>query len=148
MKELKEYEERGCVFKRCKDYVFNNYEVVLQDCIVIMKKPLNSGFKCNEFRKSVINKKFAKFRGNQFITIAIYDLISKKFISSLFHHFRNDVYINYEVNKLSIPNGYNKDINVIRAQGIHYFLTLEATLLYQDGKMLTHDDNGKELYKA
>jgi hypothetical protein len=113
-----------------------------------MKKPEN--FKCNELR----DKKFAKFRCNGLITVAIYDLNIKKFIDKLKHSvfiYGIFLYATYEVGILTQPDKYEEDISVICASGIHYFLSLEAALNYENGivkyfknaKMYRYDGNGK-----
>jgi hypothetical protein len=137
---LFEYEHKGYVFKRCKN---SNRSY---DCLVIMKKPEN--FKCNELRPSVHNKNFAKFRCNGLITVAIYDLNLKKFISTLDHKLEliYSYYATYKVGTLTEPDNYVEDISVVCASGIHYFLSLEAALSYNDG-LVQHLKDGKiDLY--
>ncbi len=41
------------------------------NCLVILEKPTEN-FQCNENRKRVVDKNFAKFRCNGLITVAIY----------------------------------------------------------------------------
>ncbi len=130
------------VFKRC---TFENK----YDCIVILKKP-SENFQCNETRQNIVNKKFAKFRCNGLITVAIYDLLHKKFING-FSHFvyvesREGWSIQYRVGKLSVPNSYNKNIEEICTHGIHYFLSLEAALCYKDGFVTQRFANGIKHY--
>jgi hypothetical protein len=149
MEALAKYKEKGYVFKRCKNLC------LFYDCLVIMKKPEN--FKCNELRSGIVNKNFAKFRCNGLITVAIYDLALKEFITKLDHTlFRNRRFLDatYEVGILTEPNKYEEDIRKICASGIHYFLSLEAALSYKDGivqhlnkdgKIDKYDDNGQLL---
>jgi hypothetical protein len=142
MEALAEYEHKRYVFKRCTK--LDDY-----DCIVIMEKPKN--FKCNELRPGIVNKNFAKFRCNGLITVAIYNLILKKFISSLNHVLSlsfNFLYTTYEVGTLTIPNKYDEDISAICTSGIHYFLSLEAALGYnrgwvEDKNLWLYDADGK-----
>jgi hypothetical protein len=145
MEALAEYEHKRYVFKRCTK--LDDY-----DCIVIMEKPEN--FKCNELRPGIINKKFAKFRCNGLVTVAIYDLKLKKFITKLEHTvFKKNslIHATYEVGILTEPDKYDEDISAICTSGIHYFLSLEAALGYKngnvhlekDGKIDEYNDNGK-----
>ncbi len=62
---LKDYMNKGYVFKRCYGNLYN--------CTVVLTNPDND-FKCNEFRSKIGNLEFAKFRCNGLITVAIYDL--------------------------------------------------------------------------
>jgi hypothetical protein len=51
-------------------------------------------------------------------------------------------YVCYEVGKLAKPDSYEEHISLICASGIHYFLSLEAALGYEDG-IVQHLQNGK-----
>lgn len=123
---LKEFENTDYVFKRCA--------WVYYDCIVILKKPKDN-FKSNEDR-DLSNKNFAKYRCNGLITVAIYDLIKKKFIDVLSHRVQTAdtlLKVTYKVGQLTIPDSYDEDINAICTHGIHYFLNLNCALRYSNG---------------
>jgi hypothetical protein len=144
MEILKEYEKQdlGYVFKRCTylDSIFN----VVHDCVLVLQKP-PSNFKCNEMRSCIVNNRCAKFRCNGLITVAIYDLLSSLFITYLNHRVdtgSNIKDIEYKVNELTIPDDYEEDIEEICAPGIHYFLSLDAALLFEDGNVCGYNENG------
>jgi hypothetical protein len=99
--ECKKYE--GFMFKRCSDY------------IVILKQP-NEDFKCNEMRKDIVNKKYAKFRCNKALVI---DIIHSETLTHI-----------YEVDKVVLPDFYDLDIDEVCTHGIHYFLSLEPAYHY------------------
>ncbi len=146
MQKLKQFEDDGCVFKKCcykKDYC----------CLVVLRRP-KSDFKSNESRSGIIDKNFAKFRCNGLITVAIYDLFGKKFINSLVHtpNFRAPPIL-YVVDQLSKPDEFEEEIEIVCSSGIHYFLSLEAALNYnyalayimfvKDERMITMSPNGE-----
>ncbi len=148
---LKDYMDQDYVFKRCCNY--KSY-----DCIVILKKPATN-FKCNELRSNIANRKFAKFRCNGLLTVAIYDLESKIFISCLDHCYEvpyrcisHDV--SYTVGLLTTPHEYNEDKEIICSSGIHYYLSLEAALNYVNGivqfeltdSLVCYGSNGEIVY--
>ncbi len=145
---LKDYIDKGFVFKKCQ--VQNFYS-----CLVILQKPLEN-FESNETRNNIVDSKFAKFRCNGLITIAIYDLLNEKFIDSLIHCYVGSWFqqpITYKVGKLSLPHYFNGNIDIVCAAGIHYFLTLEAALNYVNGKITqifenkdlwTYTENGRK----
>lgn len=129
------------VFKRCRSFEKNH------ECLVMLEKPMN-GFLCNESRKTVINKDFAKFRCNGLIVILIFDLVDHTCISWVNHI--SPIYYNmntlYEVGKLVKPDFFDSDLNEICTHGIHYFLTLKAAKGYYNGSCIIdgmrYDDNG------
>ncbi len=152
---LKIYEGKGYVFKRCLN---NNIDDGTYDCLIILQKPIEH-FKCNESRKSVQNKDFAKFRCNGLLTIAIYDLRHKVFIYSLNHvaYYSCQLYkITYKVNTVTLPHDYDEDVEVICAPGIHYLLTLEAAINYKNGEVSqtferlckNYGENGQIIYEV
>jgi hypothetical protein len=135
MKALDEYKHKGYVFKRCRN-LFYGY-----DCLVIMMKPEN--VKCNELRPGIEDKNFAKFRCNGLQTVAIYDLNCEEFITILKHIPFTDCHTIYEVGKLTEPDEYDEDISEICTNGIHYFLSLEAALSYEQDGTVRHIKHGK-----
>ncbi len=145
---LKDYMNKGYVFKKCYGATKEKYYT----CLVVLKKPLED-FKCNESRKDVVDKNFAKFRCNGLITVAIYDLINEEFIDLLEHDLMTCFgykKIFYQVNKLSIPDLYDENLDIVCTSGIHYFLTLEAALNYGDQyfkneNFIAYQDNGQKI---
>jgi antitoxin component YwqK of YwqJK toxin-antitoxin module len=138
LEECKKYE--GMMFKRCSKF------------IVILQKPLEN-FQCNEMRKNIKDKNYAKFRCNGAKVIDILHsetLEHKKKIS----HFRNgatntEIATVYEVDKLVTPDYFDKNIEDICTHGIHYFLSLEAAFYYDcqnpiNGQFLRFYDNGQK----
>ncbi len=137
MQKLRELELSGCVFKRCI--------TATSDYLVALKKPTEN-FQCNELRRAVINKNFAKFRCNGLITVAIYSIFDHKFID----HFVNVVlqtYTEYRVGSVVFPDRYDEDIDSVCTNGIHYFLTLNSALLYKNGEVNGYDCNGQPVKK-
>ncbi len=139
---LKDFIDKGFVFKKCKGV---KPEGIKYKCLVVLKKP-NENFQCNENRKRVIDKNFAKFRCNGLITVAIYNMYTKQFVNYLYHRIRlvsGSYEIAYEVKNISIPDDYDQNLDVICTSGIHYFLSLEAALNYKYGileRYVTGDD--------
>ncbi len=130
--ECKQYNE-DYVFKRCGEY------------IVILKKP-QQNFKCNEMRKNVKDKKYAKFRCNGLYVVDIIDGLTLEHKTKILHH---SVYlwIWYEVNQFVAPDFYPENIDIVCGNGIHYFLSLDAAFHYEqapkNGRWLQFYDNGQ-----
>jgi hypothetical protein len=116
----------------------------------MLEKP-SDGFLCNESRKTVINKDFAKFRCNGLIVILIFDIVDNTYISRINHITQiNNTKTLYKVGKLVEPDFFDSDLNDICSHGIHYFLTLIAAVYYDEGicviDNVTYDDNGKAFF--
>src|SRR4029078_43618 len=116
--ECKRYE--GFMFKRCSDY------------IIILKQP-NEDFKCNEMRKDIVNKKYAKFRCNKALVIDIIHSETLAHINRIAHIcpvIEKQIITIYEVGKVVLPDYYDLDIDEVCSNGIHYFLSLEPAYHY------------------
>ncbi len=135
MQKLIELQLSGCVFKRCKNFTY--------DYILALKKP-KENFKCNELRRGVVNPYFAKFRCNGLIPVAIYDVFNNKLINNFIHTFLGK-FTEYRVDSLVSPDSYDKNIDNICTNGIHYFLKLNAAMEYLNNEIKGYDENGKPI---
>jgi hypothetical protein len=130
------------VFKKCKSKLTDHL------CIVVLRKNKNN-FICNELRSGIINKNWAKFRCNGLMTVLIIDIVSKCLLLSIEHVtivglFRPVLTTLYKCGTIVQPNGFDMVIENVCASGIHYFLSLEAALLYNfdTGMCEGYDENG------
>ncbi len=130
--ECKQDTNEVFVFKRCGEY------------IVILKKPQQI-FKCNEMRKDVKDKKYAKFRCNGLYVVDVIHSLTLKHNKDILHR-SPFMWIRYEVNQFVTPDFYTENIDIICGHGIHYFLSLEAAYyecVIENGRHLQFRDNGQ-----
>jgi hypothetical protein len=139
------------VFKKCKSQYTGH------DCLVIGIKPCNRFFDdepfqflCNESRQNIGNKNFAKFRCNGLIILEIYDLVTLETLSFINHTCTltydwlpsRNVSIKYTVGDFVQPDDYDENIEGICRPGLHYFLSREGALNYENGCSKGYDSNG------
>jgi hypothetical protein len=132
------------VFKYCKEYSYINHKY--NDTIIILQKLEDT--LTNESRKDVVDEKYAKFRANKLLVVLIFDI--------------NDLNIEYEsiINILQIktiykkgeivfPDNFDKNLNKVCSNGIHYFKTIDAAFYYSGiqsgytGIWIRSNDNGQ-----
>ncbi len=132
----------------CKIYL-NNPIFVFKKCgefIVVLEKP--EDVLCNEMRTGIIDKNFAKFRANglwcKFIIHFKTFACPTKIRHDVVYGTKNIV---YKIGEFITPDDYNKDIEKVCTNGIHYFLTLEAAFYYNlipfCGRYQFHTENGR-----
>jgi antitoxin component YwqK of YwqJK toxin-antitoxin module len=119
------------VYKLCVDVrVLNRGRVWL----VIMQ--YTNETKTNELRDGVIDKFYAKFRGDKFLVVQIIDIeqptntkdkIMNRFLSPKSYEFIKTEYI---VGKIVSADAYDRDINNVCSYGIHYFKSIKAAFCY------------------
>jgi hypothetical protein len=127
-------------FKRC-----DNMMVVLyvptpsNDCCIIS----------NEDRRDVKDKRFAKFRASEAWPICILNTTTGEFLPSYWHVNIYYAPILYIINQwVMSPNGYERNQNVICAQGIHFFNHWLAAYCYESAYFygsIAFDESGKIL---
>lgn len=118
------------LYEECKKYPADYVYKRIREYIIVMRKPLDF-FKCNEMRKDVKNKYFAKMRANYLFVVAIIHCQTLTYIQSIMHQFNEYPSLVYRVNQCVIPDNYDADIDCVCTFGIHYFLSLEAAYYLQ-----------------
>jgi antitoxin component YwqK of YwqJK toxin-antitoxin module len=139
------YEEDGCVFKTCFDYV------------VILRKQHDTI--TNEERSDVMDAKHAKFRGSHFLVELIFDKNDPtKTIDTIKNSVCHHCIVTYTVGEITKADTFDTNIDKICASGIHYFKSLSAAFYYKydfysiknhhkDTECLIYDDNGTMTFK-
>jgi antitoxin component YwqK of YwqJK toxin-antitoxin module len=126
------------VYKSCDEYV------------VILERL--SDTITNENRNNIPNKEyksFAKYRGNKFLVKDIFHKFdSTKKISSISNSNFNQSKLEYEIEKVIIPNDFDRNLEKVCSNGIHYFLKLECAFYYslkkiKNGEYLSWYENGQ-----
>ncbi len=98
-------------------------------------------------RTDIKDKKYAKYRCNKALVISIEDNKGNKH-ENAFSSIYNEKSIEYKVGeKVEEPN-YDKDIDIVCGEGIHFFLNKEIALLYgldkvENGEYKEWHDNGQ-----
>uniref|UniRef100_A0A6C0ECJ5 Uncharacterized protein n=1 Tax=viral metagenome TaxID=1070528 RepID=A0A6C0ECJ5_9ZZZZ len=125
------------VFKKCSNSIVTLKK--LEDTIT------------NEKRRNVVNKKYAKFRGNKFYVENIFNIVTLEEEKSVKSVYKNSQ-LTYVMGEIIEEKDYDTDIHKICSAGIHYFLTIEpAYYLELDRRTFNGDhfvwfDNG-QLYQ-
>jgi antitoxin component YwqK of YwqJK toxin-antitoxin module len=132
---LQPYHDKGYVFKSCD-----------KEWIVVLKKP--DGVLTNEGRHDVMDKQYAKFRGNKLLVI---DIVNKFDMSKKTNWARSKCYwffsVVYKIGYNAEPNTFDENIDNICSSGIHYFMSYESAYYYElekiiDGEYHCWADNG------
>jgi hypothetical protein len=123
-----------------------------------MKKP-SEGFLCNESRSSVVNSDLAKFRCNGLLVVSIFDLVSNMELNSILHKSKirgTRIFTKYKVGSIVKPNYFDRYLENVCGEGIHYFLSVQAAkdynlkLGYVQSELfpfMMYDENGDYIYK-
>lgn len=151
------------VFKSCNNS-FSNKDPNTRKWLVIMKKVPGVTL-TNESRKDVSDRRYAKFRANKLLVIAIINMrqptLRRKFIRNCFikfnfgyHSKTTEVkmeeirYLKYEVGKIVECHEFESDNEIVCGGGIHYFKSLLPAYYYdiiiKNGKVLSWFDNGQK----
>jgi hypothetical protein len=120
--KLGSYQKKGYVFKSCG-----------KEWIVVMKKRKST--KTTEGRYDVKSKIFvtsyAKFRGDKFYVIDIVNKFDKeKGTKSVNNTYYTNEVLTYTKKKMIASLRFDKDINNVCTDGIHYFLEYERAYYY------------------
>ena len=96
---------------------------------VLVTLEIPSGANTNLDRKDVKDKLYAKYRCDKAFVLCIEDEegIKYKSASTSIFSFKK---IKYVVGEEIFEKDYDKDVNVVCGEGIHFFLTKEVALLY------------------
>jgi len=148
-KKYEKYIGPNYVYKKCIDFLAKNLSM---KWLVILEKI--KGTKTNEGRFRVVNRAYAKFRADKLRVIKIINVnnpnLTKKYIVNIF----NDIKIRYKVGKITYPNKYDENIDVICSSGIHYFNTIDPAYFYIEnpvnhtGYVYEWKDNGEIRYEG
>ena len=122
--------------RKYKHYIENPlcvYKLCQSEWLVIMEKLPST--KTNETRPNVKNHMYAKFRANKLKVLAIVNVNNEKNLAVLLHTFQfeniNSTVL-YEVEKEVTPDHFDKEIENVCSNGIHYFKMIDRAFLYRD----------------
>jgi antitoxin component YwqK of YwqJK toxin-antitoxin module len=139
-----------------EDYLINPIYVYKScaDCVVILERLPDTV--TNENRNNIKNKEcksFAKYRGSKFLVKDIFHKFdsTKKVSSILSSNFENK--LEYKIGKIIIPDDFDRNLEEVCSNGIHYFLKLECAFYYSleeitNGEYLEWYENGQQLIKC
>jgi len=115
------------------------------NCIVQMKRWYDT--KDNEMRRGVCDPRYAKYRANKLMVVKIYDSLNDRFVPNIHHtwHWEGNalVPIDYIVEQIAVPNGFDENIEEVCTKGIHYFNTLFAAYCYDQDEVVQIIHNGR-----
>uniref|UniRef100_A0A6C0EAG9 Uncharacterized protein n=1 Tax=viral metagenome TaxID=1070528 RepID=A0A6C0EAG9_9ZZZZ len=113
------------IFEKYRKFISNNL-YVYKSCkqyIIILKKLYNTI--TNENRKGIINADYAKYRGNRFEVILIFNKFNPdEMLNEILTEYQNKKVV-YTTGKIVTPDYYDCDMNNICSNGIHYYKTIE-----------------------
>ena len=125
------------VYKACGEYIVELKR--LSDTIT------------NEKRDGVVDRNYAKFRGNKFFVHSIKHKITNDHLSEIENTVFSDKIIKYIVGE-EISTEFCENLNKICAEGIHFFRSFDAAYYYlnniRNGIYKEYADNGQLVTKC
>lgn len=113
-------------FNKQSDYV---YKLCCSEWLVIMKKLPST--KTNETRTNIhtTSTGSAKFRASKLHVVKIINIHNATTCDSIINH--NYAHTVYTVGKIVVPDAFDSNLNSVCTNGIHYFKTIKAALMYR-----------------
>ena len=105
----------------------NNVYKSANNCVIVLQRTDNT--KTNEERYGVTDKRYAKFRGSEFLVIAIIDKFTGEKRNEVSNSF-NEKKLLYKKGEIIRPDYFYEYIDKICAPGIHYFIDHESAFYY------------------
>lgn len=137
------------VFKLCCDISENTTSE--RDWLVVLRKLIST--RTNELRENVFDNKFAKFRGNIFMVVKIFNIHNTKTKKTFIVNKFCNKELKYEINTIVKSDFFGNNLNIICSTGVHYFKTVLACcyfyvdpvdIKYSGYWIHFHDDGSKE----
>ena len=104
----------------------------------------------NLYRSDIVDKMYAKYRCDKATVVAITpcDTEENRVITCAYTAIYKNKRIKYVIGEEVVERSYNKDINLVYGEGIHFFLSKEVALLYgvdrvDNGEYKQWYDNGQ-----
>jgi len=91
---------------------------------------IGSDSNTNLYRKDIVDKLHAKYRCDKATVISIVICDTDEPVTCAYTCIYKDKRIKYVVGEEVVEPSYNKDINVVCGEGIHFFLSKEIAMLY------------------
>jgi antitoxin component YwqK of YwqJK toxin-antitoxin module len=126
--------DKSFVYKLCADQTDEKTKKRGRIWLVVLQRDEKT--LTNESRNGVINKNFAKFRGNMFKVVKIIDIENAKTIKTEIlnrYTFSSDTVfdLKYVVGEIVEDKKYDTDINVVCSHGVHFYSSLKAAFCYR-----------------
>ena len=124
----------------------NNVFKSANKCVIVLQRTDNT--KTNEDRDDVTDKRYAKFRGSEFLVIAIIDKFTGEKRNEVSNSFYKEKKLLYKKEEIIRPDYFDEYIDKLCAPGIHYFRDYEAAFYYElnkeyNGEYKLWHDNGQ-----
>lgn len=123
-----------CALKKaCSDFIKPGrfiYKRCNHSKLVVMEKlPVSM---TNEQRTNVVNFWHAKFRADMLRTVAIFDMHNPgRRLARVSNTFK-DNNVEYSVGHVTVASGFDKSLNLVKGEGLHYFHTLDCAFYFRD----------------
>ena len=113
--------------------------------LVTLSIPCNA--KSNLNRDGIVDKEYAKYRCDRATVVSIKDEKGNKYNTALSLIYKGKT-IEYKVGEEITESNYDKHVNIVCGEGIHFFLNKEIALLYgldkiENGEFKKWHDNGQ-----
>ena len=121
----------------------NNNNIVFKSankCVIVLRRTDNT--ETNEKRDNVVDKRYAKYRGSEFLVIAIIYKFTGEKRNEVYNSYYKDKKMLYKQGEIIRVDDFDINLDKICAPGIHYFRDHEAAFYYELDKV----DNGE--YKS
>jgi len=140
------------ILYKCAPYIGNNqyvYKKCICDTIVVLKKTDKTI--TNESRKSIIDPRYAKFRGNRFEVVCIFDAFDcdEEYVSAP-SCYKTDFY--YKIDCIVEVKNFDPNIEDVCSTGIHYFKDVRGAYFYNlrtvgfSGQFIQYYDDGQKMW--
>lgn len=117
----KAHEGTRLVYKSCEQW------------LVVLAPTENT--RTNEERDGIVNRWTAKFRGSEFMVVAIVNKYTPDRMTTVVSNtYYADKTIEYEVGKLVRAEDYDPDLNNVCAAGIHFYLSAAPAFYLEDSR--------------
>ncbi len=91
---------------------------------------IGSDSNTNLYRNDIVDKMYAKYRCDKATVVSIVICDTDEPVTWAYTSFYTDKRIKYIVGEDVVEPSYNKDIDVVCGEGIHFFLSKEVAMLY------------------
>jgi hypothetical protein len=126
-----------CVYKSC----LGRYFIVLEKMQTTQT---------NEMRKSAVDWRYAKYRGDGFLVLRIIDLLGLEETVETIENEMDGKTTVYTVGRIAVPDNFDQNLEKVCCSGIHYYTTIEPAYYRAakqsdcfSGTMVEHYNNGE-----
>jgi hypothetical protein len=146
------YSTPDYVFKYCKETYKNIFRKREKNIIIVLQKLEGENPTItNESRNGIIDPNYAKFRASHLKVILIFDMDHPEIeYESIINKLFDYTLLTYRRDCIVYADKFDKNLDNICSNGIHYFKTVDGAFYYQSywvnktGKYIYYNDDGSK----